>query len=77
MKKLTANEAIKRIEAGKISFMGFIVPKFNYQREIRQELCKLAEKNLITPHEYWKALKTTWAKMDKYDKATEFAMMVN
>lgn len=73
--RLTADKAIKEIEAVKISFMGFIVPKFNYQREIRRELCKLAEKNIISPSEYWKALKTTWEKMDKYDKATELAML--
>jgi len=72
---MTAQQVIDSFTSQKISFLGHIVNKYNYQREIRAELCKLAEDGQITPRTYLAALRLTWAVMDKHDKATELEIL--
>jgi len=57
MERMTAKEAINKIKAVKTTFMGHTVSVHNYSHEIKTQLQKMAERNEISPAEYWKGLK--------------------
>ena len=59
MKRLSAEQAIEKIKSEKTTFLSMTVCMHNYGHEIRQQLQIMAQKNRISPAEYWKALKLT------------------
>ena len=72
--KLTAEQAIEKIESTKSTFMHLKnVPVYTYPIQVREQLQKMAERNEITPKEYWCALNITWPKMSDAEKKCESA----
>lgn len=66
--EITAEKAIEAIENETTVFLGQTVRKHNYQYQIRDELCKMCEAGNLSPREYMRALKITWAKMSERDR---------
>ena len=67
MEKFTAEKAIETIKSATITIFGQTVREFNYGHQQRAELQKMAENSLISPIEYYKALKMIWSSSAMFD----------
>ena len=68
---MNAQEAINKIKAAKTVFMGIEVNAHNYAIETRDRLQEMAEKAILSPIEYWIALRLTWPQMSDSEKRAE------